>query len=85
MHGPIGSMVKTSKGLRERIPRVFTAYVVCVISFAISTATLFWILMYLEAAIVSTAIFVVATYGWWKYVCSTTFSHCIASIALKYN
>lgn len=68
LHGPIGSMARAADGMREETYHVFLAYMIMVIFFALVTILSFWVLMFKEAAIVSTLIFSLSGCLWWKFV-----------------
>jgi hypothetical protein len=65
--GPIGSMAKANKGLNSEMRQVFTAYLLMIVCFSISTCLSFWVCFDLRSAIVATLIFAFWIRQWYFY------------------
>jgi hypothetical protein len=71
--GPIGSMARATRGLHAEMNQVFNAYILMVVTFAVSVTLSFWIVMLWQASLVCTCVFMYAARQWWFY-CSRIYN-----------
>ena len=65
--GPIGSMSIANEGMRAEMKHIVVSYVVMCTTFAMSTASSFWVVMGVFPASCCTAITMVASYFWYTF------------------
>jgi hypothetical protein len=57
LHGPLGSMARATEGLRAEQEHIVKTFIVMIIAFSVSTMTVFWMIMRLPNAIVSSGMY----------------------------
>eukprot|EP01039_Chlorochromonas_danica_P006749 gene6749-7459_t len=67
LHGPVGSVANACQGMRREQKTIFTAFIVMMVLFSITTTLSFWAVMAFESAVGSTVMFVLAARYWWVY------------------
>ena len=65
--GPIGSMARANKGLHAEMVQVFVAYMVMLISFALSVLSAIWLMMDWPCSAACTGLFLYSVRMWWWY------------------
>jgi hypothetical protein len=73
LHGPLGSMVRAVDGMTTEQDQVFASFIGALISFTISTAMSFWIIMRERMALICGAMIVVGS-GFWYHYCLRIFN-----------
>ena len=67
LRGPLGSMSRAVDGMKIEQSSMLNSYVWLIITFALSILASFWLVMKLEAAIVSSILFCIQAGGWYHY------------------
>ena len=66
-------MARATRGLHAEMNQVFNAYILMVVTFAVSVTLSFWIVMLWQASLVCTCVFMYAARQWWFY-CSRIYN-----------
>lgn len=67
LHGPIGSIIRATEGMRAEQKQIIISYICMMIAFTLSTTLSFWVVMSFNAALGSTIVFVIAARYWYMY------------------
>jgi len=64
--GPLGSMARSAKGLQMEQEHVIISFIAMMLSFALSTVLVFWVIMDYPPAFICTSTFLVSAYMWYS-------------------
>jgi PH domain len=64
LRGPIGSMVKAVDGMVAEQDGILVSFIICLLSFAMACLGYFWVIMTVEAAVISTFVMLIGLYYW---------------------
>ena len=67
LHGPVGSMARSTQGMREEQKPVIASFIIMMILFSLSTILSFWSVMSFYSALAGTILFIVAGRYWYYY------------------
>lgn len=67
LHGPVGSMVRATEGMRIEQRQVIISFVIMMFLFSLSTILSFWAVMSFPSAVGGTIVFVIASRQWYYY------------------